>query len=66
MNNFLDLLDKLAQKAPLADASVRVFKLEANPDQPENLPAPERLEANSPHDAGPGQSAFGRKRRPLP
>ena len=66
MNNFLALLDKLAQKAPLADASLRIFKLEANPDPPENIPAPERLEAHSPHGASPGQSAFGRQRRPHP
>jgi len=67
MNNFLALLDKLAQKAPLADAaSVRVFKLEANPDQPKNIPSPQRLEANSPYGVSPGQSAFGRQRRPHP
>ena len=66
MNNFLALLDKLTQKAPPGGASLRIFKLEANPDQPENTPAPERLEANSPHGASPGQSAYGRQRRPHP
>ena len=66
MNNFLALIDKLAQKAPLTDASVRVFKLETNPVQLENIPAPERLEAQSPHDNSPGQPAFGRQRRPQP
>ena len=66
MNHFLVLLDKLARKAPLADASLRIFKLEANPNQPENLPAPERLQANSPHSASPGESALGRQRRPHP
>ena len=31
MNHFLAMLDKLAQRPPLTDARVRVFKLEANP-----------------------------------
>lgn len=66
MNHFLVLLDKLARKAPVADASLRIFKLEANPDHPENLAAPERLEANSPHGPSPGESALGRQRRPHP
>lgn len=64
MNNFLVLLDKLAQRPALTDARVRVFKLEANPEPPENLAPPERLPLESSQSPQPGRPAFGRKRRP--
>ncbi len=64
MNNFLAMLDKLAQRPGLTDARVRVFKLEANPESPENLVAPERLPSESGHSTRPGRPAIGRKRRP--
>lgn len=66
MNNFLAMLDKLAQKTELNEATVRVFKLEPNSLDGQPLPAPERLplEASSPPQ--PGQSSIGRKRRPKP
>ena len=63
MNNFLAMLDKLAQRPSLTDARVRVFKLETNPEAPANLPAPERLPLEQTQAAGPGQSAVRRKRR---
>ncbi len=64
MKNFRVLLDKLAQRPPRLDARVRVFKLEANPDRLENLPAPERLTATNSQAAQPGHPALERKRRP--
>lgn len=66
MNHFLSMLDKLARRPGLTDARVRVFKLEANPEPLENLPAPERLRAANPPATQPGQPASGRKRRPQP
>ncbi|MBS2033616.1 hypothetical protein JST97_01430 [bacterium] len=64
MNNFLAMLDKLAQKAAVNEASVRVFKLEANSIEGEPLPAPERLPLDNSATPQAGQSNFGRKRRP--
>ncbi|MBX3169299.1 MAG: hypothetical protein KF760_17980 [Candidatus Eremiobacteraeota bacterium] len=64
MNHFLVMLDKFAQRPSLIDARLRVFKLEANPDALENLPAPERLPAAQLPLPQPGQPAFGRQRRP--
>ncbi|MBN9420432.1 MAG: hypothetical protein J0I12_33595 [Candidatus Eremiobacteraeota bacterium] len=63
MNNFLAMLDKLVQRPAANCARVRVFKLEANPDSPENSPAPERLPAASSQPPQPGRPV-GRKRRP--
>ncbi|MFN8605890.1 MAG: hypothetical protein U0931_00025 [Vulcanimicrobiota bacterium] len=63
MNNFLAMLDKLAQKPALTDASVRVFKLEANSLKGEPLPAPERLPLEGGQPPRAGQS-LGRRRRP--
>lgn len=64
MNHFLAMLDKLAQRPPLTDARVRVFKLEANPKPPENLPAPVRLPLKESQAAQPGRPTVERKRRP--
>ena len=65
MNNFLAMLDKLAQRPAVTSARVRVFKLEANPGSPENSPAPERLPIASPPPPLAGRPV-GRKRRPQP
>jgi hypothetical protein len=64
MNNFLAMLDKLAQKPALTDASVRVFKLETNSVSGETLPAPTRLGLDSPNQPQAGQSTPTRQRRP--
>lgn len=63
MNNFLAMLDKLAQRSSATNARLRIFKLESNPDSPENSPAPERLPStcSQPPQAG---RAVSRKRRP--
>lgn len=66
MNNFLAMLDKLAQRPARMDARVRVFKLEVNPEPLDNLPAPERLGAGNPQAARPGHPALDRPRRPSP
>ncbi len=64
MKNFLAMLDKLAQRPALTDARLRVFKLEANPEPPQNLARPQRLPLESSPSVQPGRPAFGRKRRP--
>lgn len=65
MNHFLAMLDRLVQRPTAMDARIRVFKLEANPDSPENAAAPERLplQASQPPRAG---KSLGRNRRSSP
>lgn len=64
MNNFLAMLDKLAQKPALTDATLRIFKLEANSVSGQPLPPPSRLAPDSPNQPQAGESSPARQRRP--
>ena len=62
MNNFLSLLDRLAQAQPLQPARLRIFKLEPGLIH-DNLSAPVRLSATHQNPTEPGRSPRPRQRR---